>query len=48
MVTRRLEPAAFAVEPKVAFCVLDDIADVVDRDELAGPGMHLGDTQAAE
>jgi hypothetical protein len=42
MVTRHLEPAAFAVEPKVAFCVLDDVADVVDQDDLAGPGMHLG------
>ena len=42
MVTRHLEPAAFAVEPTVAFCVLDDVADVVDRDDLVGPGMHLG------
>ena len=42
MVTRHLEPAAFAVEPKVAFCVADDVADVVDQDDLAGPGIHLG------
>lgn len=41
IVTRHPEPAAFAVEPSVAFCVLDDVADVVDRDDLAGPGMHL-------
>jgi hypothetical protein len=48
MVTRHLEPAAFAVEPKVPFCVLDDVAEIVDRDELAGPGMHLGSTSAGE
>lgn len=28
--------------------VLDGIADVVDRDDLAGPGMHLGNTSADE
>lgn len=48
MVTRHLEPAAFAVEPKVPFCVLDDVADVVDQDDLAGPGMHLRSTSADE
>ena len=42
MVTRHREPAAFAIEPNVAFCVLDDVADVVDQDNLAGPGMHMG------
>ncbi len=41
IVTRHLEPAAFAAEPKVAFCVLDDIADVIDQDDLAGPRIHL-------
>lgn len=46
MVTRHLEPAAFAVEPKVAFCVLDDVADIVDQDELPGPGMHLSGNSA--
>lgn len=48
MVTRHLEPAAFAVEPKVAFCVLDDVAEVIGQDELAGPGMHLGSTSAGD
>lgn len=48
MVTRHLEPAAFAVEPKVAFCVLDDVADVVDQADLAGPGMHLGNASTRE
>jgi len=42
MVTRHLEPAAFALEPTVAFCLIDDIVEVIDRDELAGPGLHLG------
>lgn len=42
MVTRHVEPAAFAVAPKVAFCVLDSVADVVDNNELSGPGMHAG------
>jgi hypothetical protein len=46
MVTRHLEPAASAVEPKVEFCVLDDVTEVVDQDELAGPGMHLASTSA--
>ena len=40
MVTRHLEPAAFAANPKVPFCVLDDIAKVVDQDQLPGPGLH--------
>ena len=48
MVTRHLEPAAFSVDPKVAFCVLDDVAYVVDQDDLAGPGMHLGRTSTDE
>jgi hypothetical protein len=40
MVTRRVEPAAFAVEPQVAFCILDDLAEIIDQDELPGPGLH--------
>jgi len=40
MVTRHLEPAAFAVNPRVPFCVLEDIVEVVDQDELPGPGLH--------
>jgi hypothetical protein len=48
MVTRHLEPAAFAIEPKVAFCVLDDVAEVVDQDEFPGPGIHLRSTCVSE
>ncbi len=41
MVTRHLEPAAFAIDPRVAFCIVDDLAAVVDDDRLAGPGIHM-------
>jgi hypothetical protein len=40
MVTRHLEPAAFAVNLKVPFCVLDDVVKVVDQDPLPDPGLH--------
>lgn len=40
MVTSHLEPGAFAVHPKVPFCVLDDLVEVVDQDQLPGPGLH--------
>ena len=43
MVTRHVEPAAFAVHPRVAFCTLEDVAAIADQDELPGPGMHLRD-----
>ncbi len=48
MVTRHLEPAAFAIEPKVAFCVLDEFAEVMDQDEFPGPGIHLRSISVSE
>lgn len=39
-VTRRVDPAAFAVTPRIPFCVSDDVVALVDRDELPGPGFH--------
>jgi hypothetical protein len=37
-VTRRVDPAAFAVTPRIPFS--DDVVQVVDRDDLPGPGFH--------
>lgn len=42
VVTRRVDPAAFAVNPRLSFCVADDVIDIVDRDQLPGPGFHEG------
>jgi hypothetical protein len=40
MATRHLEPAAFAVNPRVAFCVIADVLGVVCQDQLPTPGLH--------
>lgn len=42
VVTRRVDPAAFAVNSRLSFCVADDVIDIVDRDQLPGPGFHEG------
>ena len=39
MVTRHLEPAAYAVDPRVPFCVLHNLGATVDQDELPRPGL---------
>lgn len=39
-VTRRVDPAAFAVNPRIPFCVADDVVVVVDQDATPGPGFH--------
>jgi hypothetical protein len=39
-VTRRVDPGAFAVNPRIPFCVADDVVQVVDRDATPGPGFH--------
>ncbi|MDA1359728.1 hypothetical protein O1R50_08850 [Glycomyces luteolus] len=36
MVTRHVEAAAFAVEPKVPFCTVNDLTEMVDQEELPG------------
>lgn len=41
-VTRRVDPAAFAVNPRIPFCVADDVVTVVDEDVTPGPGFHRG------
>lgn len=38
IVTRHVEAAAFAVNPRVAFCTINTIAEAVDSNELPGPG----------
>ncbi|GAB2472375.1 hypothetical protein [Jatrophihabitans fulvus] len=38
MVTRHVEAAAFAVDPRVAFCTIDTLVEAVDRDELPDLG----------
>ncbi|CAN5566246.1 hypothetical protein BH10ACT8_BH10ACT8_04600 [soil metagenome] len=38
MVTRHVEAAAFAVNPRVTFCTVDTLAEAVDRDELPALG----------
>lgn len=40
VVTRRVDPAAFAVNPRLSFCVADDVVDIVGRDQLPCPGFH--------
>ncbi len=40
MVTRRPVPAAFAVDARVAFCLIDDLADVVHSSALPHNGMN--------
>ncbi len=38
MVTRHLEAAAFAVDPRVTFCTINTIAEAGDSDVLPGLG----------
>jgi hypothetical protein len=40
VVTRRVDPAAFAIDAKVPFCIAADVAHVVDRDEVPAAGVH--------
>jgi hypothetical protein len=40
MVTRHVEPAAFSVNPRVLFCVLEDVVDVVGQDNEPGIGFY--------
>ena len=40
VVTRRVHPAAFAVDPRVAFCVINDVVQVVDHDGAVEPGFQ--------
>lgn len=40
VVTRRVDPAAFAVMPRIPFCVSDDVVALVDRDEVPAPGFY--------
>jgi hypothetical protein len=42
------DAGGLAIEPKVAFCVLDDVAEVVDQAELAGPEIRLDSTPARD
>ena len=41
-VTRRVDPGAFAVNPRIPFCVADDVVAVVDQDVTPDPGFHQG------
>lgn len=45
MVTRHVEAAAFAVNPRVAFCTIDTLVEAVDRAEQPGLGW-FGSIQA--
>lgn len=38
LVTRHVEPAAFTLTPRVPFCTVQAVADVVDNDEVPNPG----------
>jgi len=38
MVTRRIEPAAFSIPPRVAFCEISNLAQVVSSSTLPGEG----------
>jgi hypothetical protein len=38
VVTRRVDPAAFAVDAKVPFCIAADVVHVVDRDDVPTAG----------
>lgn len=40
MTTRHPEPAAFTRTPRVAFCLLADVHEIVTNDELVGLGLH--------
>lgn len=39
-VTRRVDPGAFAVDPRIPFCVADNVVQIVDQDAMPGPGFH--------
>jgi hypothetical protein len=41
-VTRRVDPGAFAVNPRIPFCIADDVVAVVDQDVMPDPGFHHG------
>lgn len=39
-VARRVDPGAFAVNPRIPFCVADDVIQVIDQDASPEPGFH--------
>ncbi|MFI6095125.1 hypothetical protein ACIA8G_06225 [Lentzea sp. NPDC051213] len=47
MATRHPEPAAFTHPPRVAFCLLADVYEIVTDDELVEPGPHGSSARSA-
>lgn len=47
MITRHVEPAAFAYNQSVAFVVIEDLADLLQADDLPSPGDNPGSPQEA-